>query len=368
VAILVTGGAGFIGSHTCLELLQRGYHVLVADDYSNSSPTALAAVREVSGPDLTAYEMDVRDQRALDQVFAEHHVDAVIHFAARKSVRESVDAPLDYYGTNVACTISLIRTMLEHGVHRLVFSSSCSIYGDRYSRPIAEGDEPGPTNPYARSKLICEQILDDACRAHPRLSVIALRYFNPIGAHPGGHVGEDPQGVPGNVLPFMMQVAVGRRARLEIYGDDYDTLDGTGVRDYIHVMDVAEAHCVALDHTRTETGKQAFNLGTGCGVSVLQLLATFQEISGTSIPYQIVGRKRGDVATLIADPSRVEELWGWRTARDLPAMCRDAWRFQSLHPSGYPLSGGSGGCLPQTSTVIPDSGNAGDKGIRCGSL
>jgi UDP-glucose 4-epimerase len=335
MAILVTGGAGFIGSHTCLELLRRGYHVVVADDYSNSSPTALAAVREVSGLDLTAYEVDVRDQRALGQVFSEHHVDAVIHFAARKSVRESVDVPLDYYGTNVACTISLIETMLEHDVHRLVFSSSCSIYGDRYSRPIAEGDEPGPTNPYARSKLICEQILADACRAHPGLSVIALRYFNPIGAHPSGLVGEDPQGVPGNVLPFMMQV-----------GDDYDTLDGTGVRDYIHVMDVAEAHCVALDHIRTETGKQAFNLGTGCGVSVLQLLATFQEISGTSIPYQIVGRKRGDVATLIADPSRVEELWGWRTARDLPAMCRDAWRFQGLHPGGYPLSGGCRGSPP----------------------
>ena len=365
MAVLVTGGAGFIGSHTCLELLRRGYHVVVADDYSNSFPTALAAVREVSGLDLTAYELDVRDQRALDQVFTEHHVDAVIHFAARKSVRESVDIPLDYYGTNVVCTISLIKTMLEHDVHRLVFSSSCSIYGDGYSRPIAEGDEPGPTNPYARSKLICEQILDDACRAHPKLSVIALRYFNPIGAHPSGLVGEDPQGVPGNVLPFMMQVAVGRRARLDIYGDDYDTLDGTGVRDYIHVMDVAEAHCVALDHTRAETGKQAFNLGTGCGVSVLQLIATFQEISGTSIPYQIVGRKRGDVATLIADPSRVEELWGWRTARDLPAMCHDAWRFQSLHPSGYPLSEGAEGRPPQANTVIPESGNVGD---RCASL
>lgn len=361
MVILVTGGAGFIGSHTCLELLRRGYRVVVADDYSNSSPTALAAVREVSGLDLTAYEMDVRDQTALDQVFTEHHVDAVIHFAARKSVRESVDVPLDYYGANVPCTISLIKTMLEHDVHRLVFSSSCSIYGDRYSRPIAEGDEPGPTNPYARSKLICEQILDDACRAHPRLSVIALRYFNPIGAHPSGLVGEDPQGVPGNVLPFMMQVAVGRRARLDIYGDDYDTLDGTGVRDYIHVMDVAEAHCVALDRTRTDTGKHAFNLGTGCGVSVLQLLTMFEAISGTSIPYQIVGRKRGDVATLIADPSRVEKLWGWRTARDLPAMCRDAWRFQSLHPGGYPLSAGAGGIPPQANTVIPDLGNVGDK-------
>ena len=225
--------------------------------------------------------------------------------------------------------------MLKHDVQQLVFSSSCSIYGGRYSRPIAEDDETGPTNPYARSKLMCEQILRDTCHRHTGLSVIALRYFNPIGAHPGGGLGEDPRGVPSNVLPYMMQVAVGRLERLEVYGVDYDTIDGSGVRDYIHVMDVAEAHCIALDHLDDETGMRAFNLGTGGGVSVLQLLATFEEISGMTIPYQITSRQPGDVGTLIADPSLVEKAWGWRTSRDLQAMCRDAWHFQRLHPNGY---------------------------------
>jgi len=335
MAILVTGGAGFIGSHTCTELLRRGQEVIVADDHSNSSPGALDAIRAVSGTDLTAYQVDLRDQPAMDRIFADNQIDAVIHFAARKSVRESVQIPLDYYDSNVGCTISLIQTMLRHNVRRLAFSSSCSIYGGRYSRPIAEVDETGPTNPYAWSKLICEQILRDACHRHADLAVIALRYFNPIGAHPGGRLGEDPRGVPSNVLPYMMQVAVGRLGSLQVYGDDYDTIDGSGVRDYIHVLDVAEAHCTALDHLDDETGMRAYNLGTGGGVSVLQLLATVSEISGISIPYQIAARQPGDVATLIADPSLVEKAWGWRTTRDLQAMCRDAWHFQSLHPNGY---------------------------------
>jgi UDP-glucose 4-epimerase len=335
VIILVTGGAGFIGSHTCLELLRRGYDVVAVDDYSNSSSAALMAVRNLSGADLVAYEMDLRDQRGLEQIFMDHPIGAVIHFAAKKSVRESVEIPLDYYSSNVDCTISLVKAMLRYNVHHLVFSSSCSIYGDRYSIPISEDDEAVPTNPYARSKLMCEQILDDTCRRYPELSVIALRYFNPISAHPSGSLGEDPKGTPNNLLPYMMQVAVGRLDRLEVYGNDYDTPDGTGVRDYIHVMDVAEAHCTAIDHLNDDKGKRAFNLGSGIGVSVLQLLTTFQEVSGITIPYQIVDRKPGDVGTLIANPSRVEKLWGWTTSRDLQAMCRDAWRFQSLHPNGY---------------------------------
>lgn len=335
MAILVTGGAGFIGSHTCVELLRRGRHVVVADDYSNSSPAALPAICDVSGRNIISYQMDIRDQRALDDVFAMHQIEAVIHFAAKKSVRESVHIPLDYYAVNLGCTISLITAMLKHGVRRLIFSSSCSIYGARYSTLISEDNEAEPTNPYARSKLMCEQILDDACRRDPSLSVIALRYFNPIGAHPSGSLGEDPQGIPGNVLPYMMQVAVGRLDCLEVYGDDYDTIDGTGVRDYIHVMDVAEAHCISLDHLDDETGKQTFNLGTGTGVSVLQLIAAFEEISGARIPYRIVGRQSGDVGTLIADGSRMEKLWGWRPQRNLQTMCRDAWRFQSMHRSGY---------------------------------
>jgi UDP-glucose 4-epimerase len=335
MAILVTGGAGFIGSHTCVELVRRGYDVVMADDHSNSSPAVLTAIREVSGKDITAYEMDIRDQHALDHVFAAQKIDTVIHFAAKKYVRESVQMPLDYYAINVGCTISLVNAMLRHDVHRLVFSSSCSIYGGRYSSPISEDFEAEPTNPYARSKLMCEQILDDACRRHPSLSVIALRYFNPIGAHPSGSLGENPQGLASNVLPYMMQVAVGKRECLEVYGNDYNTIDGSGVRDYIHVMDVAEAHCIALDHLDGERGKQAFNLGTGTGVSVMQLIAAFEEASGVTIPYRIVARQAGDVGTLIADACRVEKLWGWRTQRDLRAMCRDAWRFQSIHPSGY---------------------------------
>jgi UDP-glucose 4-epimerase len=335
MTILVTGGAGFIGSHTCVELLRRGHSVVVADNYSNSSPAALAQVRRITGGDLAAYEIDLRDQGALDQVFSEHEIEAVIHFAAKKSVRESVLIPLDYYGINVGCTLSLVQTMLRHAVRRLVFSSSCSIYGGQYSEPISEDQATGPTNPYARTKLMCEQILDDACHRHAELSVIALRYFNPIGAHPSGSLGEDPRGVPSNIVPYMMQVAVGRLERLEVYGDDYDTPDGSGVRDYIHVMDVAEAHCTALEHLDDEPGMRSFNLGTGTGISVLELLSEFQRSTGQTIPYRTVGRQPGDVATLIADPSRVEKAWGWRTSRDLEEMCRDAWRFQSSHPNGY---------------------------------
>jgi UDP-glucose 4-epimerase len=335
MSILVTGGAGFIGSHTCAALLGRGQSVVVADDHSNSSAAALDAVRRVSGGGLTAHRLDLRDQQAVEQVFTENQIDAVIHFAARKSVRESVRMPLEYYESNVGCTISLLQAMLRYHVQRLVFSSSCSIYGGRYSRPISEDDEAAPANPYARSKLMCEQILADSCRRYPSLSAISLRYFNPIGAHPGGALGEDPKGVPGNVLPYIMQVAAGKLERLDVYGGNYDTVDGSGVRDYIHVMDVAEAHCIALEHLDDEAGMSAFNLGTGHGVSVLQLLAMVEEVSGMTIPYRITARKPGDVGTLISDPGRVQKMWGWQATRDLRDMCRDAWRFQRLHSYGY---------------------------------
>jgi UDP-glucose 4-epimerase len=335
MAILVTGGAGFIGSHTCVELLRRGNDVVIADDYSNSSPAAVAAIRSTSVGQLIVHRMDLRDQDSMTDLFGSHEITSVVHFAAKKAVRESFQIPLDYYGINVGGTISLIQAMVRHGVHDLVFSSSCSIYGGRYSAPISEDDETGPTNPYARTKLMCEQILADACRRHPELSVIALRYFNPIGAHPSGQLGEDPRGIPSNVLPYLMQVAVGRLERLEVFGNDYDTIDGTGVRDYIHVMDVAEAHCLALDHMDDESGMRSFNIGTGTGVSVLQLLSAFSEVSGLNVPYRIVGRQPGDVGTLIADPGRIEKVWGWSTSRDLHAMCGDAWRFQQLHPQGY---------------------------------
>jgi UDP-glucose 4-epimerase len=335
MAVLVTGGAGFIGSHTCVELLDRGYDVVVADNYSNSSPGALAAVREVAGRDFAAHEVNMRDAPAVDKLFTAHEIEAVIHFSAYKSVRESTRLPLEYYGNNLGSTVGLLSAMVRHDVSKLVFSGSCSIFGARHSDPISEDFATGPTNPYASTKLICEQILQDTSNRWPALSAISLRYFNPIGGHPTGALGEDPKGVPSNVLPYMMQVAVGRREKLQVYGGDWETPDGSGVRDYVHVMDVADAHCVALDHLDDEAGVRAFNLGTGAGISVLELLATFEAVSGVTVPYEVIGRQPGDVAALVADPSKLEKAWGWRASRDLRTMCADAWRFQSLHPNGY---------------------------------
>lgn len=335
MSVLVTGGAGFIGSHTCVELLSHGCEVVVIDNYSNSSPGALAAVQKIAGAHVAVREADLRDEKALDEIFSSHEIDAVIHFAAKKSVRESVRMPLEYYGNNIGASISLLNAMIRHGVWKLVFSGSCSIYGGQYSDPITEDCSPGPTNPYAHTKLVSEQIFEDACRRWPELSVVSLRYFNPVGAHPGGEIGEAPKGVPSNIVPYMMQVAVGRLERLQVYGDDYDTPDGTCVRDYIHVMDVAEAHRVAMEHLDDETGMRAFNLGTGMGVSVLQLIAAVEQASDVTIPYEIIGRQPGDVAILIADPTRIEKEWGWRTSRDLGVICRDAWRFHKRYPNGY---------------------------------
>ncbi|MCZ7417235.1 MULTISPECIES: UDP-glucose 4-epimerase GalE [unclassified Streptomyces] len=335
--VLVTGGAGFIGSHTCVELLTHGYDVVVVDDHSNSSPHALERVAKTAGRPVTAaYETDLRDRRALNAVFDAHRVDAVIHFAAKKAVGESVQIPVAYYDTNVGGTTALLAAMEQHDVRRLVFSSSCSLYGDATKVPLTETDPVAPTNPYATSKLLCERIIGDVCRRLPGLSVLALRYFNPVGAHPSGHLGEDPRGVPNNVMPYLAQVAVGRRARLRVFGDDYPTFDGTGVRDYIHVMDVAEGHRVALEHLDDEHGMRVFNLGTGTGTSVLELLAAFSAACGREIPHEITGRRPGDVPALIADPGAVARAWGWTTRRDLADMCRDAWRFQELNPSGYP--------------------------------
>jgi UDP-glucose 4-epimerase len=277
----------------------------------------------------------MRDAVALDQVFAAHEIDAVIHFAAKKSVRESTRIPLEYYGNNLASTIGLLTAMVRHHVRKLVFSGSCSIYGAGYSEPISEDEFPDPTNPYASSKLMCERILQDACERWPELSVISLRYFNPIGAHPSGELGEDPKGIPGNILPYMMQVATGRLEKLEVYGGDWETPDGSGIRDYIHVMDVAEAHCIAMERLQDEVGMRALNLGTGVGVSVLELIATFEGVSGVAVPYEIIERQPGDVAMLIADAGKMEKAWAWRPSLDLYAMCADAWRFQSRHRGGY---------------------------------
>jgi UDP-glucose 4-epimerase len=347
VAILVTGGAGFIGSHTCAELLGDGYELVVVDDFSNSSPAALDAVRQVADGELTLHEVDVRNRGDLDRVFGQHAIDSVIHFAAKKAVGESLAIPLEYFDINISGTISLLRCMTEHGVRRLVFSSSCSIYGDNYSAPIREDDLPGPTNPYARTKLACEQILADACARYRDLAVIALRYFNPVGAHPSGILGEAPAGVPANVMPYMMQVAAGKLARLPVFGADYPTADGTAVRDYIHVMDVADAHRLAVRHLDDGPGMRVLNLGTGSGVSVLQLIAAFEEACGIPVPYEIVGRRPGDATSAVADPARIEREWGWRTRLDLSAMCRDAWRFQQRHPAGYQEPAGPGAAAGQ---------------------
>jgi UDP-glucose 4-epimerase len=338
MTVLVTGGAGFIGTHTCVDLLRRGHDVVIADNFSNSSPAAIDAVRRLSGADLVAYEADIRDAPALDEIFTAHSIDTVIHFAAMKSVRESAQIPLAYFDNNLGATIGLASAMARHGVRKLVFSGSCSIYGAAYHEPIAEAFTTGPTNPYASTKLMCEQILRDACTRWPEMSVVSLRYFNPIGGHPSGGLGEDPKGVPSNLLPYMMQVAVGRLDKLQVYGGDWETPDGSGVRDYIHVLDVADAHCVALEHLDDEPGFRAFNLGTGVGVSVLGLITAFQQASGLRIPYEVIGRQPGDVATLISDPALIGKTWGWRTSRDLDAMCADAWRFQRLHPHGYAAS------------------------------
>ena len=335
MTILVTGGAGFIGSHTCVELLERGYEVVVVDDFSNSSPVALGAVRRLAGRALAAHEVDLRDRLGLDRIFEQHPIRAVIHFAGKKAVRQSLQIPFEYFDVNIMGTTNLLRSMVEHDVRKLVFSSSCSIYGARYSKPIAEDALPEPTNPYARSKLICEQILADTCAIYDAFTIISLRYFNPVGAHPSGSLGECPQGLPNNVMPYMMQVAAGKLPELQVFGADYDTRDGSPVRDYIHVMDVAEAHCVAVEHLDDQPGMRVLNLGAGIGVSVLELVRTFEETCGIRVPYEIVGRRAGDVPTLIADTSRVEKEWDWRTTRDISAMCRDAWRFQQLNPDGY---------------------------------
>jgi UDP-glucose 4-epimerase len=332
--VLVTGGAGFIGSHTCVELLEHGHEVVVVDDFSNSTPQVLDVVSRLTGRPLVHYAMDACDPVAMERVFTEHAVDAVIHFAARKAPRESVEMPVEYYATNLQATINLMVQMQRFDVSRMVFSSSCSIYGNAKVVPIDEESPKQPTNPYARSKLMCEEMLSDACIRFPEWSVFALRYFNPTGAHESGELGEDPRGVPVNVMPYISQVAVGRLARLQVFGGDYPTTDGSGVRDYVHVMDLAEAHRVALDQLGGHRGFREYNIGTGVGTSVLGLVSLFQGVSGRDIPYDVVARRPGDVPELIASPGRAQSELGWRARRDTRAMCLDAWRFQRDHPTG----------------------------------
>jgi len=333
--ILVTGGAGYIGSHTCLELLQAGYKVVVVDNLSNSSEESLKRVQELTGKSLDFHQVDLLDHDGLDAVFASYPVDAVIHFAGLKAVGESVEIPLRYYHNNVTGTLILCEVMREHDVKDIVFSSSATVYGDPHKVPITEDFPLSATNPYGRTKLIIEDILRDLHRADGAWNIVLLRYFNPVGAHASGRIGEDPSGIPNNLFPYITQVAVGKLNQLSVFGNDYPTRDGTGVRDYIHVVDLSLGHLRALDRLPSNPGVATYNLGTGRGYSVLEVVKAFEEASGKEVPYKIVGRRPGDVASCYADPTKAERELNWRAERGIAEMCTDAWRWQSNNPNGY---------------------------------
>ena len=333
--ILVTGGAGFIGSHTVVELLDAGYEVVVVDNLSNSSPLVFDRIVQLTGLAPAFEEVDIRDREGLKRVFSEYCPDAVIHFAGLKAVSESVDKPLAYYQNNIAGTATLCEVMAEFGVKQLVFSSSATVYGNPDSLPIREDFSLGATNPYGRTKLFIEEMLRDLNASDPSWRIALLRYFNPIGAHPSGLIGEDPQGIPNNLFPFITQVAIGRRERLVVFGDDYPTPDGTGVRDYIHVVDLAHGHLKALERLEGAPGLVTCNLGTGQGYSVLEMVRSFECVSGVTIPYAVSERRPGDIAACYADPSFAEEEIDWRPSRSLDDMCADGWRWQKMNPNGY---------------------------------
>jgi len=333
--VLVTGGAGYIGSHACVSLLDAGYEVVVLDNLSNSSPVALERLRAICGKSPIFVPGDIRDGACLDGIFEAHDILAVLHFAGLKAVGESVQIPLQYYDCNVAGSLVLLAAMERAGVYKLVFSSSATVYGDPPTVPIREDFALSPTSPYGRTKRMVEDILADWQAANTQSSVCRLRYFNPVGAHPSGLIGEDPQGFPNNLMPFVAQVAVGQREKLFVFGDDYATPDGTGVRDYIHVMDLVEGHVVALDYVCKNPGLHTINLGTGNGVSVLEMVEAFERASGRPVPYEITGRRPGDIATCWADPGLAEKLLQWKASRGLAQMCEDAWRWQEANPRGY---------------------------------
>lgn len=332
--ILVTGGAGFIGSHTCVELLDAGYEVVIADNLSNAKPEAVENIQKIAGKPVAFYETDLRDKAGMRKIFAEHSIDAVIHFAGLKAVPESVHKPLEYYENNLGSTFVLCQVMQEAGCRRIVFSSSATVYGMNNPVPFKEGMPTSATNPYGYTKVMIEQILSDLYVADKEWSVILLRYFNPIGAHESGLIGEDPNGIPNNLLPYIAQVAIGKLPCLSVFGDDYDTVDGTGVRDYIHVVDLALGHLKAIDYSLSHTGVEAINLGTGNGTSVLQILHAFEKACGHSINYKIAPRRAGDIASCYADASKAKEMLGWEATRTIEDMCRTGWNFISKNPNG----------------------------------
>lgn len=333
--VLVTGGAGFIGSHTSVELLNAGYDIIILDNFVNSKPESLKRIKELTGKDFKFYQADIRDEEAMTKVFAENKIDAVIHFAGLKSVPQSVKEPLNYYDNNIAGTVCLCRVMDKAGCKKLVFSSSATVYGSKNPSPLRE-DMPtgGTTNPYGTTKYFIEQILQDLCISDSEWGVSILRYFNPIGAHKSGRIGEDPNGIPGNLMPYITQVAIGKLECLNVCGNDYPTPDGTGVRDYIHVVDLAIGHIKALDRLLKVKGCEVYNLGTGKGYSVLDIVKAFEKASGIKINYRIAPRRAGDVACCYADATKAKEVLGWQAQYDIDDMCADSWRWQSQNPNG----------------------------------
>jgi len=337
--VLVTGGAGFIGTHAGVALLESGYNIIVADNLANSNAAALGRVKRITGGDFPFYQIDVRDKEALENIFRAHEIGCVMHFAGLKAVGESVSRPLDYYENNLNSTLALLRAMSKFGVGSFIFSSSATVYSADNAMPLTEDSKTGGcSNPYGWTKFMCEQILKSAAFADKNLSIVLLRYFNPIGAHESGLIGEDPRGVPNNLMPFIVQTAIGRRERLSVYGDDYDTPDGSGVRDYIHVMDLAEGHVAAVEYCAAHSGVETFNLGTGRGTSVLELVSAFEQASGVNVPKTIAPRRPGDIAACWAATEKAERVLGWKARRSIADMCADSWRWQSMNPMGYAAS------------------------------
>jgi len=334
--ILVTGGAGYIGSHACIELLEKGHRVVVVDNLINSHEEALKRVKEITGKDLAFYKSDVRDEKAMDEIFASNKIDCVIHFAGLKAVGESVSKPLEYYSNNLDATFVLMKTMKKYGVNRIVFSSSATVYSSDNTVPLKETSKTGDcTNPYGWTKYMQEQMFKSFAVANPDLSVVLLRYFNPVGAHDSGLIGEDPQGIPNNLMPYVSQVAIGRREYLTVFGDDYPTLDGTGVRDYIHVVDLARAHVLAVDYADKHKGCEIFNIGTGKGSSVLDIVRAFEKTCGHKIAYKIGPRRAGDLASVYSETTKAKEVLGFETEYNLEQMCSSSWKWQTMNPNGY---------------------------------
>ena len=334
--VFVTGGAGYIGSHTCVELLQAGYTPIVVDNLCNSNAESLRRVERITGKTVTFIEGDIRDESVLSTVFSQYDIACVIHFAGLKAVGESVAKPLAYYENNLCSTLTLCRVMAQYGVKKLIFSSSATVYSGDNEMPLRETSKTGNcTNPYGWTKYMGEQILRDVAKADPNWSIVLLRYFNPVGAHPSGLIGEHPNGVPNNLMPFISQTAIGKREHLSIFGSDYDTPDGTGVRDYIHVVDLAKGHVAAIDYLMQHSGEAVFNLGTGHGYSVLDMVRAFETVNHVAVPYEIAPRRPGDLATCYADPAKSREVLGWQAELNQNDMCRDSWNWQSRNPNGY---------------------------------